>query len=81
MTRAVPLLGFANGARKLPFSLLGLLQFLAPTGQFLVGAFIYDEPLPPASLAADVTTSLPDFFSARSIVSSALTRLAIAQPC
>jgi chloramphenicol-sensitive protein RarD len=48
----VPLLGFANGARKLPFSLLGLLQFLAPTGQFLVGAFIYDEPLPPASLAA-----------------------------
>jgi len=49
---AVPLLGFANAARKLPFSLLGLLQFLAPTGQFIVGAFVYNEPLSPLSLAA-----------------------------
>lgn len=42
---AVPLLGFANAARKLPFALLGLLQFLAPTGQFLVGAVVYHEPV------------------------------------
>lgn len=49
---AVPLLGFANAARKLPFSLLGLLQFLAPTGQFLVGAFVYGEPLSALSLVA-----------------------------
>lgn len=42
---AVPLLGFAHGARKLPFALLGLLQFLAPTGQFLVAAYVYGEPV------------------------------------
>lgn len=49
---SVPLLGFANAARKLPFSLLGVLQFLAPTGQFIVGAFVYDEPLSPTALVA-----------------------------
>ncbi len=42
---AIPLIGFAHAARKLPFALLGLLQFLAPTGQFLVGAFVYGEPI------------------------------------
>ena len=46
----IPLLGFARGARELPFALLGLLQFLAPTGQFLVGAFMYSEPVNAASL-------------------------------
>lgn len=46
----IPLLGFARGARELPFALLGVLQFLAPTGQFLVGAFIYGEPVNAASL-------------------------------
>ncbi len=50
----IPLLGFAHAARQLPFSLLGLLQFLAPTGQFLVGAFLYHEPLAPASIVAFV---------------------------
>lgn len=49
---AVPLLGFAHAARKLPFAMLGLLQFLAPTGQFLVGAFVYGEPIGPGVLAS-----------------------------
>ncbi|WP_166647342.1 EamA family transporter RarD [Prosthecobacter fusiformis] len=48
----VPLLGFAHAARKLPFSLLGLLQFLAPTGQFLLGVLAYGEALSPMSLVA-----------------------------
>jgi chloramphenicol-sensitive protein RarD len=47
---AVPLLGFANAARKLPFAVLGLLQFLAPTGQFLFGAFLYHEPVTSSAL-------------------------------
>ena len=46
----IPLLGFAHGARQLPFALLGVLQFLAPTGQFLVGTWIYGEPVNAASL-------------------------------
>ena len=49
---AVPLLGFAHAARKLPFAMLGLLQFLAPTGQFLVGAFVYGEPIGHGVLAS-----------------------------
>jgi chloramphenicol-sensitive protein RarD len=48
----IPLLGFAHGARQLPFALLGVLQFLAPTGQFLVGALMYHEPVSTAALAS-----------------------------
>lgn len=48
----IPLLGFAHGARQLPFALLGVLQFLAPTGQFLVGALIYHEPIGVAALVS-----------------------------
>lgn len=49
---AVPLLGFADAARRLPFSLLGLLQFLAPTGQFLVGWRVYHEPVSAAAMGS-----------------------------
>jgi chloramphenicol-sensitive protein RarD len=49
---AVPLLGFAHAARKLPFSLLGLLQFLAPTGQFLLGMLVYGESQSPLAIAS-----------------------------
>ena len=47
---AVPLLGFAHGARLLPFAMLGLLQFLTPTGQFLVATLVYHEPMNSGSL-------------------------------
>ena len=49
---SIPLLGFAFAARKLPFSLLGLLQFLAPTGQFILGAWVYHEPVSRAAVIA-----------------------------
>lgn len=45
---AVPLLLFAAGARRLPLSLVGLVQFLAPVLQFLTGWLLLDEPMPPA---------------------------------
>ena len=48
----IPLLGFAHGARQLPFALLGVLQFLAPSGQFIVGAFVYHESVSAASLVS-----------------------------
>lgn len=40
----VPLLLFAGAARRLPYSTLGMLQFLAPTLQFLLAVFLYGEP-------------------------------------
>lgn len=42
---SLPLMGFANGARKLNLATLGILQYLAPSLAFVVGAFVYDEPL------------------------------------
>jgi chloramphenicol-sensitive protein RarD len=48
---AVPLLFFAAAAIRLPLSTLGLLQYLAPVFQFLIGVLVAHEPLPPARLA------------------------------
>jgi chloramphenicol-sensitive protein RarD len=39
-----PLLLFTAAARRLPYSTLGMLQFLAPTLQFLIAVGIYGEP-------------------------------------
>lgn len=45
---AVPLLLFAAAARRLPLVYLGLIQYLAPVLQFVVGAFVLHESMPPA---------------------------------
>ncbi len=41
---AIPLLLFAAGARRVTLATLGLLQYLGPTLQFLIGVFVYGEP-------------------------------------
>jgi chloramphenicol-sensitive protein RarD len=48
---AVPLLLFAVAARRIPLTMLGLLQYLTPTGQLLCGVLVLGEPLPPARIA------------------------------
>jgi chloramphenicol-sensitive protein RarD len=40
---AIPLLLFASGARKIPLSVLGLLQYISPTIQFLLGVWLFHE--------------------------------------
>ena len=45
---AIPLLLFAGAARLLPLTTLGVLQYIAPTLQFLTAVFLYYEPLPSA---------------------------------
>ena len=40
---AIPLLLFANGARQIPLSVLGLLQYIGPTIQFALGIFLFHE--------------------------------------
>ncbi len=42
-----PLLLFAVGARALPLSTMGMLQYLSPIGQLLVGLLVFHEPLGP----------------------------------
>lgn len=49
---AVPLLLFAYGAQRIRLTTLGLLQYLAPTVQFLLGYFLYREPFDATRLQA-----------------------------
>lgn len=42
---AVPLLLFAYAARRMDYSTLGMVQFLAPTIVFFLGLFVFKEPL------------------------------------
>jgi len=50
----VPLALFGAAARRIPLSLLGLLQYLTPTLQLVCGVAILGEPLPPERLAGFV---------------------------
>jgi chloramphenicol-sensitive protein RarD len=43
LVTTVPLLMFASAAKRIPLTMIGVLQYLAPTIQFLIGVFIYDE--------------------------------------
>ena len=42
---AVPLLLFALGAKRINLSTLGLLQYIGPSGMFLLAVFAYSEPV------------------------------------
>jgi chloramphenicol-sensitive protein RarD len=44
LVTTIPLLMFASAARQIPLSVVGILQFIAPTLQFLIGVLIYREP-------------------------------------
>ncbi|MCA2000484.1 MAG: EamA family transporter RarD [Chloroflexi bacterium] len=44
LVTTVPLLMFASAARSVPLWTVGLLQYIAPTLQFLIGVFVYREP-------------------------------------
>lgn len=44
---ATPLLFFAAGARRVPLTVIGLLQFVAPILQFVIGVWVLGEPMPP----------------------------------
>jgi chloramphenicol-sensitive protein RarD len=47
---AVPLLMFADAANRIPLTSIGLLQYITPIGQLLLGVMLYHEPMPPAQL-------------------------------
>jgi chloramphenicol-sensitive protein RarD len=48
----LPMVWFTRGARLLPLSTLGLLQYLSPTLQFLLAVAVYREPFTAAHLLA-----------------------------
>lgn len=48
---SIPLLLFAAGARRIPLSLVGVLQYISPTLQLLLGIFVWHEPFTLARMA------------------------------
>ncbi|WP_091034978.1 EamA family transporter RarD [Microbacterium oxydans] len=44
---AVPLLLFAAGTRRINLTVIGMIQFITPVMQFLIGVAILHEPMPP----------------------------------
>jgi chloramphenicol-sensitive protein RarD len=51
LATAIPLLFFAAAARRVPLTVMGLLQYLAPVLQFLTGVLVFNEPMPAPRLA------------------------------
>jgi chloramphenicol-sensitive protein RarD len=47
---SIPLLMFAAGARRIPLSLVGVLQYITPSLQLLLGVWLYNEELDGARL-------------------------------
>ena len=45
LVTAVPLLLFTAGARKIHFSTVGILQYCAPSCNFLIAILVYNEPM------------------------------------
>jgi chloramphenicol-sensitive protein RarD len=48
LVTAMPLALFAYGARRIPLSTLGLVQYIGPTIQFLIGVLVFHEAFPRA---------------------------------
>ena len=48
---AVPLMLFGAAAIRIPLATVGLLQYIAPVMQFLIGVLVYGEDMPPQRLA------------------------------
>jgi chloramphenicol-sensitive protein RarD len=48
LVTAMPLALFAYGARLIPLSTIGLVQYIGPTLQFLIGVLVFHEPFPRA---------------------------------
>ncbi|TYS69790.1 EamA family transporter RarD [Sutcliffiella horikoshii] len=51
---AIPLLLFASGAKRIPLSMVGLLQYFAPTIKLIMGVYLFHEPFTSAHLVAFV---------------------------
>jgi chloramphenicol-sensitive protein RarD len=49
---AIPLMLYANGAKGLRLSTIGLLQYIVPTMILLIAVFVFDEPFGPARAVA-----------------------------
>ena len=72
---ALPLAWFTAAARRLPLAIIGFLQYLAPTGQFLTAVLLFGEPL-----AARKLTAFGFIWAALLVFSADLVRISRARP-
>jgi chloramphenicol-sensitive protein RarD len=47
---ALPLILFVAGARRIRLATVGLLQYITPSGQFLLAVLVYGEAFSPSSV-------------------------------
>jgi chloramphenicol-sensitive protein RarD len=47
LVTVLPLLCFGGAATRIPLSTLGLMQYLTPSVQFVLGLVVFGEPMPP----------------------------------
>jgi len=52
LATAIPLLCFNHATRSIPLTTLGILQFIGPTLQFLIGWGLYGEAMNPLRLTS-----------------------------
>jgi chloramphenicol-sensitive protein RarD len=52
LVTAMPLMIYANGAKLLRLSTIGIMQYIAPTMIFLIAVFVFDEPFGRAKMIA-----------------------------
>ena len=71
----IPLLMFASAAKQIPLTIVGLLQYIAPTMQFLIGVFVYKESFDAAHLigfafvwVALIIFAVENFVASRALV-------------
>jgi chloramphenicol-sensitive protein RarD len=75
---ALPLIFFGAAAIRVPLTTLGLLQYVAPTLQFMLGVFFFHEPMPPARWLGFVVIWVAlALFSADSMRRRQLTRVQV----
>lgn len=77
---AIPLVSFAAGARRIPLSLVGILQYLGPTLQLGLGVFVFHEHLSGAKLAgfALIWLGLVVYAAEAALVSARAARASVA---
>ncbi|CAK4086377.1 unnamed protein product [Aphanomyces euteiches] len=67
----IPLLLFAEAAPMIPFALFGILQYISPTLNFLIGIFVYHEPFSTTKLIGFILVWIAlAIFAVDSIVAS-----------
>ena len=78
LVTAVPLMIYANGAKLLRLSTIGIMQYIAPTMIFFIAVFIFKEPFGPYKLAAFVLIWIALAIYTSSLLRSRKARLAAA---